>query len=133
MSENNLPIKLVLSKTTDIVLNSGGGQLKFFGEVTPQLKREITDKFENLLSFYSDVFNENESIPAVGKITVKPEAIAKSHKPSDLCRNCPIIGSEELNEIYIKVNRKKHSGNNRDGKKSAITKISSQHDRNSRH
>lgn len=106
MSENNLPIKLVLPKTTDIVPNTGGGQLKFFGEVTPQLKREITDKFETLLSFYSDVFNENESIPAVGKITVKPEAIAKSHKPSDLCRNCPIIGSEELNEIYIKVNRK---------------------------
>ena len=106
MSENNLPIKLVLPKTTDIVPNIGNGRLKFFGEVTPQLKREITDEFENLLSFYSDVFNENESIPAVGKITVKPEAIAKSHKPSDLCRNCPIIGSEELNEIYIKVNRK---------------------------
>lgn len=106
MSENNLPIKLVLPKTSDIVPNTGGGQLKFFGEVTPQLKREITDKFETLLSFYSDVFNENESIPAVGKITVKSEAIAKSHKPSDLCRNCPIIGSEELNEIYIKVNRK---------------------------
>ena len=43
MSENNLPIKLVLPKTTDIVPNTGGGQLKFFGEVTPQLKREITD------------------------------------------------------------------------------------------
>ena len=106
MSENNLPIKLVLPKATDIVSNTGGGQLKFFSEVTPQLKREITAKFENLLSFYSDVLNVKESIPAVGKIIVKPEAIAKSHKPSDLCRNCPIIGSEELNEIYIKVNRK---------------------------
>ena len=80
MSENNLPIKLVLSKTTDIVPNTGGGGLKFFCEVTPQLKREITDKFENLLSFYSDIFNENESIPAVGKITVKPEAIANQGK-----------------------------------------------------
>lgn len=106
MSENNLPIKLVLPKATDIVPNTGGGKLKFFGEVTPELKKEITDKFETLLSFYSDVFNENEAIPAVGKITVKPEAIAKSHKPSDLCRNCPIIGSEDLDEIYIKVNRK---------------------------
>ena len=106
MSENNLPIKLVLPKTTDIVPNTGGGKLKFFGEVTPELQKEITDKFETLLSFYSDVFNENEAIPAVGKVIVKPEAIAKSHKPSDLCRNCPIIGSEDLNEIYIKVNRK---------------------------
>lgn len=44
MSENNLPIKLVLPKATDIVPNTGGGKLKFFGEVTPELKKEITDK-----------------------------------------------------------------------------------------
>lgn len=106
MSENNLPVKLVLPKTTDIVPNTSGGNLKFFGEVTPELKKDITDKFESLLSFYSNVFDENETIPAVGKITVKPEAIAKSYKPSDLCRDCPIIGSEDLDEIYIKVNRK---------------------------
>ena len=106
MNENNLPIKIVLPKTADIIKNSGGGDTKFFGEVTPQLKNEIVDKFESLLSFYADVFAEGENIPAIGKITVKPEAIAKSHKPSDLCRNCPIIGSEDLNEIYIKVNKK---------------------------
>lgn len=106
MSENNLPIKLVLPKISDIVPNTGGGKIKFFGEVTPDLQRMVSDKFESLLSFYSDVFDENETIPAVGKITVKPEAIAKSHKPTDLCRNCPIIGSEDLDEIYIKVNRK---------------------------
>ena len=106
MSENNLPIKLVLQKTTDIMKNTGGGEMKFFGDVTPQLKDEIIDKFEFLLSFYEDVFLEGENIPAIEKITVKPEAIAKSHKPSDLCRNCPIIGSEDLNEIYIKISKK---------------------------
>ena len=42
MSENNLPIKLVLSKTTDIVPNTGGGQLKFFGEVTPVSYTHLT-------------------------------------------------------------------------------------------
>lgn len=106
MSENNLPIKLVLQKTSDIIKNSNGGSTKFFGEITPKLKEEITDKFESLLSFYEEVFAESENVPAIGKITVKPEAIAKSHKPADLCRNCPIIGSEDLNEIYIKVSKK---------------------------
>ena len=106
MSENNLPIKIVLPQTTDMFTNTDAGKLKFFGEVTPELKKELICKFETLLSFYSDIYNENESIPTVGKITVKPEAIAKSHKLSELCRNCPIIGSEDLDEIYIKVKRK---------------------------
>lgn len=106
MNKNNLPIKLVLQKTADIVKNTGGGEVKFFGDVTPQLKTDLSNKFSSLLEFYDDVFNESENIPAIGKITVKTEAIAKSHKPDDLCRNCPIIGSEDLDEIYIKLKRK---------------------------
>ncbi|NBJ71687.1 MULTISPECIES: S8 family serine peptidase [Clostridia] len=103
MSDKNLPIKIVMQKRTDIKKNQGGGNLKFFGEVTPQLQNQLIKKFQNVLDFYKDVFIENEHVPAVGKIVVKSDAIAKSHKPIDLCRNCPIIGSEDLNEIYIKV------------------------------
>lgn len=105
MSEKNLPIKLVLQKASDIQPNPGRGSIKYFCEVTPQLQKAISEKFEGMLLFYKDVFQENELIPAVGKITVKPEAIAKSHKPNDLCRHCPIIGSEDLNEIYIKLTK----------------------------
>ena len=106
MSENNLPIKLVIPKADDFTNNTAGGRIRFFGEMTEDLITEITDKFESLLSFYSDFFHESESTPAVGKIIVKSEAIAKSYKPTDLCRNCPIIGSGDLDEIYIKVNEK---------------------------
>lgn len=42
------------------------------------------------------MFLKKMKIPAIGKVIVKPEAIAKSHKPDDLCRNCPIIGTEDL-------------------------------------
>lgn len=93
MSKKNLPIKIVLQKATDTQKNQGGGSTKFFGEVTKELQDEFVGKFEHILEFYEDVFKENEMVPAVGKITVKPEAIAKSHKPNDLCRNCQIIGS----------------------------------------
>ncbi len=106
MREKNLPIKVVLQRVTDTKRNKGGGNIKFFGEVTESLQNNITQKFEHVLEFYDDVFNENEFVPAIGKITVKPEAIAKSYKPNDLCRNCPIIGSEDLNEIYVKVTKK---------------------------
>lgn len=105
MSKNNLPIKVVLQKSTDIQRNQGGGQTKFFGTVTPELQESIALKFEDMLDFYEDVFQESELIPAVGKITMKPEAIAKSHKPNDFCRCCPIIGSEDLNEIYIRITK----------------------------
>lgn len=105
MSENNLPIKLVIPQNSDFIHNTGRGSVKFFGAVTPQLTEEITNKFNNLLSFYADVFEENSSIPAVGKITVKSEAIAKSHKPVALCQKCPIIGSEDLDEIYIRIDK----------------------------
>jgi serine protease AprX len=106
MSDKNLPIKVVLPKASDTLKNQGRGDIKFFGEVTPELQETIINKFDLILDFYEDVFTENEHIPAVGKIVVKPEAIAKSHKPSDLCRKCPIIGSEDLNEMYIKVTKK---------------------------
>ncbi len=106
MKDKNLPIKLVLQKSSDIKNNQGGGKTKFFGEVTHELQEDISAKFKGILDFYEDIFQENELIPAVGKITVKPEAIAKSHKPNDLCRCCPIIGGEDLNQIYIKVTKK---------------------------
>ena len=106
MSEKNLPIKVVLQKSSDSIKNIGGGKTKFFGEVTPELQNSIIDKFKSILEYYNDVFQENKNIPAVGRVVVKKEAIAKSHKPHDLCRNCPIIGSEDLDEIYIKVTEK---------------------------
>lgn len=106
MKDKNLPIKLVLQKSSDIQNNQRGGSTKFFGDVTPELQDNILNKFEEILDFYEDIFRVTELIPAVGKITVKPEAIAKSHKPNDLCRYCPIIGGEDLDQIYIKVTKK---------------------------
>lgn len=107
LSEKNLPIKMILQNASDSIRNTGGGgDPKLFGDVTPQLKESIIIKFKEVLNYYEDLFNENEDLPGVGKVTVKPEAIAKSHKPVDLCRYCPIVGSEDLDEIYIKVTKK---------------------------
>jgi hypothetical protein len=106
MANKNLPIKIVLPKETDSKKNPSIGGNKFFGEVTPELQTSIAGMFESVLDYYKDVFSANKMIPAVGKITVKSEAIAKSHKPNELCQRCRIIGSEELHEIYIRVDKK---------------------------
>jgi len=106
MTERNLPVKVVLQKTSDITKNGGGGGIKFFREVTPELQNEMVSKFESLLDFYNELFDLNNNIPAIGKIKVLDDAIAKSHKPNDFCKNLPIIGSEDLGEIYIRLTRK---------------------------
>lgn len=106
MSKKNLPIKMVLQKASDIKPNTGGGPPKLFCESTPELQDSIASMFKDVLSYYEEVFSESTYIPAVARITMKPQAIAKSHKPNDLCRNCPIIGGEDLNEIFIKVTSK---------------------------
>jgi hypothetical protein len=106
MANKNLPIKMVLPKESDKQKNLPGGGNKFFGDVTPELQASIAGMFEYALDYYDNVFSTNRMIPAVVKITVKPEAIAKSHKPNELCKRCRIIGSEELHEIYIRVDKK---------------------------
>ena len=105
MKEHNLPIKLIMQRSSDSKKNTAGGGNRFFCAFTPELQSNIIDGFESILDYYDNLFERNPLVPAVGKITVIPEAIAKSHKPNDLCRKCPIIGSEELGEIYIKVTK----------------------------
>ena len=34
MGEKNLPIKLIMPRTTDTTNNTGGGNIKFFGKLT---------------------------------------------------------------------------------------------------
>ena len=89
MSKNNLPIKIILQKTDDIFSNSGGGKTKFFSEVTPQLQIDISNKFESLLEYYNDVFEENENIPAIGQKAFRL-----------LCRN-----TEEVCSLRMSRNR----------------------------
>ncbi|WNY23418.1 hypothetical protein MmiHf6_07250 [Methanimicrococcus hongohii] len=105
MSEKKLPIQLVLPRVSDITSNTGFPAPKFFGEFTPEIQQKIINDFDFVRDYYKDLFIENEHVPAVSKITIKSEAIAKSHKPADLCKKCPIIGSKNLNEIYIKVTK----------------------------
>lgn len=106
MNRKNLPIKIVLPRSKDIFKNLPGGEPKFFCEYTEDLKKEVILKIEELDLFYKEVFLENSKIPVMGKIIMKEEASAKSHKPVAICQKCKVIGGEELNEIYISFTKK---------------------------
>lgn len=105
MSEKNLPIKLIMQQESHVFPNLPGGSPKHFGEVTEDLKEEVINEFKDVLEYYSDFLDENPTIPVIGKVKMKNEAIAKSHKPTTLCKYCPIIGGEDLEENYIRITR----------------------------
>lgn len=105
MNEKKLPIKLIMQQDSHVFPNIPGGSQTFFGEVTEGLKQEVILELKEVLNYYNDFLNENPSIPVIGKVRVKEEAIAKSHKPNTLCKYCPIVGGEDLEENYIKVTK----------------------------
>jgi serine protease AprX len=130
--EERLPIKVVLPRKGDIKKNNPGGSLKFFEEFTPELRNSIALQFENLRDAYKESFDQYPEVPCVGKVIVKDKAIAKTHKPALLLNinNCPIIGTEKLNEILIKITPKRIDKliveikqTNSKGKKANMTKI----------
>ena len=105
MANKNLPVKIILQRSDDIRPNTGGGSKKMFCEVNETLQDNLIDKLEVLGEYYDKVNDGGENLPVIGKIKVRKEAIAKSHKPDRFSKYMPIIGSEELDEIYFKFNK----------------------------
>lgn len=105
MSKKKLPSKKIIMKDSNITVNTPGGSNKFFGEYTDETRDFIKKNFEDLLIYNEDIFQKNENIPVVSKIIMKDEAIAKSHKPIELCKYLPIVGGDDLNEVFIRVSK----------------------------
>ena len=105
MSKKNLPIKIIMQRNSDITPNIPNGGCKFFGEVNRELQDSEIAKLESINDYYEDLFCESSSVPAIIKIKMKKEAIAKSHKPDRFCNNMPIIGSGDLDEIFCMATR----------------------------
>lgn len=100
--DENLPIIVVMQKKEDTVPNDGGGKRKFFGEYTDQLADKFIKQLKNIDENTKIAFEEGNKV-AVAKIKMKSEAIAKSHKPNRFCKDLPIIGGGDLDEIFVRV------------------------------
>lgn len=100
------PIKLVKIRDSDVKPNQGnGGDAKVFGKVTPELRKNLATQVNNINELFKDRFKNNTVVPAVAKVKMKNEAIAKSHRPTNLFskKTCPIIGVGNSNELYLEV------------------------------
>lgn len=107
MADTLLPLKVVIArKDTDYRVDpSQGGSKKVFEPVTQAIRAKFVSQVASLQSAFVDEFKAYPSIPAVAKIELRSEAIAKSHRPTLIFNpdTCPIIGVDHPGELLVSV------------------------------
>jgi serine protease AprX len=103
-----LPLKVVWAhKDRDYRMDpNSGGQNKIFEPVTAGLRRQFVADVGKVQSAFAQSFKTQPTLPAVAKVELKPEAVAKSHRPTVLFneQTCPIIGVDKPGELLVSVN-----------------------------
>ena len=104
-NKERLPIQVVIPREKDYSANKPGGSKKFLCPYTEELRLNFENQCKSLQLSFKDSFEQFPATPCIGKVVMKEKAIAKSHKPTALFKSstCPIIGTERLNEVLIKV------------------------------
>ncbi len=106
MSEGKLPLKRVLITSANYFNPGGGGGDKtIFGPVTPLVRSQLARSVRSVAAHFGSAFTRNPGAAAVARVVLKPEAVAKSHRPSWLFdkANCPIVGIGALGELLVSV------------------------------
>jgi serine protease AprX len=102
---DRLPIKVVIPQPKDrYVPPGGGGGRKIFGD-PEQAKEQLVEQLAGVMSYFDRSFGEQPDLPAVARVTLKREALAKSHRPYGLLENaeCPVIGTRGFGEVLVSV------------------------------
>jgi len=107
MNDERLDIIKLSLRENDIKKNdSGGGDPKYFAESCDKKLRDfIRSRINELKQAFNKDFSLYPDVPAVGKVRLKKDALAKSHRPTKIFndKTCPIIGVGRFGELLIKV------------------------------
>ncbi len=105
MAEERLPIKIVQARNEDYQRpESGFGQRKVFDEESlPALRQRLSEEVAKVEAAFAPVFRNMPNMPAVARVRLKEDAIAKSHRPATLLATTPVIGVEHFGELLISV------------------------------
>lgn len=101
-----LPLKVVPTLERDFYHpESGGGPKKVFTAVTPEFRQKLSSQVIEIRDHFSKTFREFPKVPAVARVRVREDAIAKSHRPTEVftATTCPIIGAEGLGDLLVSV------------------------------
>lgn len=107
MAENRrLPLKVVPLLQDDLYKPEGsGGEKKVFDDVTPESRGKLAAQVIEVRGRFEQAFQEFPNVPAVARAKLKPQAIAKSHRPTSVlsAKTCPIIGAEGIGDLLVSV------------------------------
>jgi serine protease AprX len=101
-----LPLKVVPTLDRDFYHpDAGGGPKKVFTKVTREFRQNLSSQVIGIRDHFSEAFKEFPKVPAVARVRVREDAIAKSHRPTDVfsAATCPIIGAEGLGDLLLSV------------------------------
>ena len=101
-----LPLKVVPTLERDFYNpESGGGPKKVFTPVTAEFRQKLSSQVIDIRNHFAKTFREFPKVPAVARVRVRADAIAKSHRPTEVftVSTCPIIGGEGLGDLLVSV------------------------------
>lgn len=105
MDKRDYPIQIVTVSNTDHKPPPEAMNVitKQFCDVTPIVRQELARQCDDSLEYFKMDFMKWPGIPAVLKVTLREDAIAKSHRPQALFSKstCPIIGNLDFGEILV--------------------------------
>lgn len=104
-NQEHLPIKVVIPQQEDLRRpRAGGGPPKDFTQNYEQSRTALLTDLHKIESYFESVFTVS-NLPAVARVTLKEEALAKSHRPDSLLsqRTCPVIGAENFGQLLVSV------------------------------
>jgi serine protease AprX len=101
-----LPIKIIIPQDSDHSAPlGGGGPARVFGEDIDQMRNVLAGQIGEVRECFSQTLCQPDGPPAVARVVLKKEALAKSHRPYDLFSQdtCPIIGGEGFGHMLVSV------------------------------
>ena len=107
MSDENefLPIKVIIPHEEDVRRpRPGGGAATDFTEHLDESRAVLLKGIDEVGAYFENAFTRS-NLPVVARVTLRENAIAKSHHPKDLLnpRTCPVIGFEDFGQILVSV------------------------------
>ncbi|MEZ6115641.1 MAG: S8 family peptidase [Pirellulaceae bacterium] len=100
-----LPVKIVIPQEGDVFSRPGGGSgRKVFGEVDRGVRQNLLTQISEVRSHFAGAL-QTQSLPAVARVVLKEDSLAKSHRPRRLFSEdtCPVIGSQAFGQLFVSV------------------------------